>query len=121
MFQGEADEGTRSAKRPAWERPFTFCGVAVGEGVPERSSVQAAWLSRSFFSSSLSIGSVRRCRVRPAVKDLEGVDLGLVLLDVVAERLDEALGFRPFAAASKPWLSTVSMVTIVDGLLGLAA
>ena len=50
LLEREADEGDEVGKAPAWERPLTLPGAVTAKASQRRSSVQAAWFSRSFFS-----------------------------------------------------------------------
>ena len=61
LFQRETDEGDEGGKAPSLGASLYLLRLCDGKASHRRSSVQEAWLSRSFFSSSLSIDSVSRC------------------------------------------------------------
>jgi hypothetical protein len=92
MFEGESYQGDEVGETSDLRPAFDLAGFCLGEGVPEAvlgpRGVVFAEFGFQFlehrFGEALPVGS--------AVEDLQGGDLGLVRLDVVAERFQEVRG-----------------------------
>ena len=118
LFQREADERDEVGEASGLRAALHFPGRGGGEGVPQAilgpGGVVVAELLLQFLEHRLGEALL----VRAAVEDLQRGDLGLVLLDVVAERSQRGSAAFSFAAASKPWLEHGVDGDGVDRLLG---
>ena len=77
-------------------------GSGDGEGIPEAVLGPGGVVVAEFLFQFLEHRLGEALFERAAVEDLERVDLGLVLREVVAEGLDEAGGFRPSRRRRSP-------------------
>ena len=94
LLQREADEGDEVGEASRLRAALHFAGSGDGEGVPEAVLGPGGVGVAEFLFQFLEHGLGEALFERAAVENLEGVDLGLVLREVIAEGLDEAGGFR---------------------------
>ena len=94
LFQREADEGDEVGEASGLRAALDLAGRGDGEGVPEAVLGPRGVVVAQFLLQFLEHRLGEALLVRAAVEDLQGVDLGLVLREVVAEGLDEAGGLR---------------------------
>ena len=118
LLQREADEGDEVGKAAGLRAAFDLAGRGDGEGVPEAVLGPRGVVVAQFLLQFLEHRLGEALFVRAAVEDLQGVDLGLVLLDVVAEGPGRGLRLSPSRRRRSPGSITVSRVIDVDGLLG---
>ncbi len=86
LFQREADEGDEVGKASGLRAAFDLAGLGGGEGVPEMVLGPGGVVVAEFLLQFLEHRFGEALFVGAAVEKLERGDLGLVLLDVVAER-----------------------------------
>ena len=94
LFQREADKRDEVGEAPGLRAAFHFSGSGDGEGIPEAVLGPRGVVVAEFLFQFLEHLLGETLFERAAVEDLEGVDLGFVLREIVAEGLDEAGGFR---------------------------
>ena len=117
MFQREADEGDEVGEASGLRAAFDLAGFGRGEGVPEMVLGPGGVVVAQFLFQFLEHRLGEALLVGAAVEDLQRGDLGLVLLDVVAEGLGE-LGAGLRAGLRRAGVEQGVAGNDVNGLLG---
>ena len=93
LFQREADEGDEVGKASGLRAAFDLARRGGGEGVPEAVFGPGGVVVAQFLFQFLEHLFREALFVGAAVKNLQRGDLGLVLLDVIAEGFQEVRSF----------------------------
>jgi len=86
-FDAQRTRATRSAKRPACERPFTFSGAVAAQARQSVSSVQVALASRKRYSGKFLVRLSPALHKKAALKAMGGE---ISLIEFVADAIAQA-------------------------------